>query len=442
MAADFVALTIGFYAPILLRMSFAPQGNFTTYFELFPLLPVIMILFASAGLYPGILVARHEELKKTTLITLSCIGAFLVTTFFLRTVEQYSRLALIGSSLLTVGLLPFARIWVRHLFARKPWWGEPAVLVGSNNDVDHYQAYFEKFPELGIQIVDTIKTMQPQSDETLQRLEAIAHSKKIPMLFCVMESDAMGNDYVHWLEDRFRRILFVPRAMVRSLNVTIHDFGGIQFLQSHTKWHDPVRRFIKRALDISLVTITAPLFFPFMGIVAVIIRAQSPGPAIYRQQRIGHDGKVFPILKFRTMVQNADEVLAEHLQNNPALAEEWEQTQKLHDDPRVTKIGKFLRRTSIDELPQLINVLKGEMSLVGPRPIVDEEISRYGKAFTLYSRSYPGITGLWQISGRSETTYAERVRLDSCYIRSWSVWLDLYILSRTLWVVIKGNGAC
>jgi lipopolysaccharide/colanic/teichoic acid biosynthesis glycosyltransferase len=145
--------------------------------------------------------------------------------------------------------------------------------------------------------------------------------------------------------------------------------------------------------------------------------------------------------KFRTMVENADQFLEEHLAKNPQLREEWDNTHKLRHDPRVTRIGRILRRTSLDELPQIWNVLRGEMSLVGPRPVVSAEVEKYGESFDFYRAVRPGITGLWQVSGRSDTSYSERVALDVRYVRHWSVWLDIYLLARTFRVVFRGSGA-
>jgi lipopolysaccharide/colanic/teichoic acid biosynthesis glycosyltransferase len=149
----------------------------------------------------------------------------------------------------------------------------------------------------------------------------------------------------------------------------------------------------------------------------------------------------FHALKFRTMVANADRLLEEHLSKDPALRAEWELNHKLKNDPRVTLVGRFLRRTSLDELPQIWNVIVGQMSLIGPRPIVAAEIGRYGDHFDVYSRVLPGITGLWQVSGRNDTTYRERVELDCYYVYNWSLWLDLHILSRTVSAVLARKGA-
>jgi Undecaprenyl-phosphate galactose phosphotransferase WbaP len=176
-------------------------------------------------------------------------------------------------------------------------------------------------------------------------------------------------------------------------------------------------------------------------LIGILVRLDSPGPLFYRHSRIGKDGRMFRMLKFRTMVIDADVVLEEYLLKHPELRLEWEESQKLKNDPRITRIGKFLRRFSLDEVPQFWNILKGQMSAVGPRPIVANEVRFYKGVFTLYKRVSPGLTGLWQVSGRNDTKYDERVHFDEYYIRNWSIWLDVYILIRTIWVVIRRKGA-
>jgi Undecaprenyl-phosphate galactose phosphotransferase WbaP len=183
------------------------------------------------------------------------------------------------------------------------------------------------------------------------------------------------------------------------------------------------------------------LISPLVFAIAVLIKFDSPGPAFYGHRRLGAGGKHFLCWKFRTMHVDAERLLDRHLQDNPYLRAEWEQNQKLRDDPRVTRVGHFLRQTSLDELPQLWNVLRGEMSLTGPRPIVDAEVPKYGEVYKLYKRIKPGMSGFWQVSGRSDTSYAERVEMDSYYVRNWSVWLDLIILARTVKSVGFGRGA-
>jgi len=175
--------------------------------------------------------------------------------------------------------------------------------------------------------------------------------------------------------------------------------------------------------------------------VAALVWLSDPGPVLYGHVRIGKGGRSFRCLKFRSMVLDGDKVLSAHLAANPEAALEWEAVRKLKSDPRVTPLGRVLRKTSLDELPQLINVLKGEMSLVGPRPIVADEARHYGAAIRDYMAVRPGLTGLWQIGGRSDTSYAERVRLDQTYVQRRNLGLDLWILMRTVVVVLKGRGS-
>jgi Undecaprenyl-phosphate galactose phosphotransferase WbaP len=198
---------------------------------------------------------------------------------------------------------------------------------------------------------------------------------------------------------------------------------------------------IARILDISLILLAAPYLLLAFIILAILIKLDSPGPVFYRQIRIGQFGRKFPVFKFRTMVQNADKVLQDYLDKFPELRAEWLATHKLKQDPRVTRLGALLRKTSLDELPQLLNIIIGDMSLVGPRPIVDAEVEKYGKCFDLYIQVRPGLTGLWQVSGRNNTTYERRVELDEYYVRNRSLKLDLQILLKTVLVVLKRDGA-
>jgi exopolysaccharide production protein ExoY len=197
----------------------------------------------------------------------------------------------------------------------------------------------------------------------------------------------------------------------------------------------------KRVLDILSVCVLLPYLAPLFLVVAIIVRISSPGPILFRQRRIGRFGREFTLWKFRSMYMNGDEILRKHLETNPEAAREWNQTHKLKNDPRVTSLGRILRRTSLDELPQFLNVLAGSMSLVGPRPIVSAEKAQYRDAYFFYTSAKPGLTGLWQVSGRSNLSYPQRVVLDEEYIRKWNLGLDLHILWRTAAAVWASKGA-
>lgn len=197
----------------------------------------------------------------------------------------------------------------------------------------------------------------------------------------------------------------------------------------------------KRGLDLSLVLSALLVFLPvILALVAVLALAQGR-PIFIRHHRVGRGGSLFPCLKFRTMVVNGDEVLKTHLLADEGAAVEWEATRKLKRDPRVTRIGRILRKTSVDELPQLVNVLRGDMSLVGPRPIVLDETRHYGARLPLYHSVRPGLTGLWQVSGRSDVSYEHRVSLDSDYVSRWSLARDIWILARTVPAVLASRGS-
>ena len=216
-----------------------------------------------------------------------------------------------------------------------------------------------------------------------------------------------------------------------------HDVTMLAF---HSNLSRPVARVLKRGFDVLTASLLLFLCAPLMLAIAILIMRDG-GPALYRHRRIGSGGRSFPCMKFRTMHINAEAMLKDILARDPAAAAEWAATQKLRDDPRITAIGQVLRKTSLDELPQLLNVLRGEMSLVGPRPIVTAEVAFYGPQIADYYEARPGITGLWQVSGRSDTSYPRRVQLDVWYVRNWTLWHDIAILLKTVPAVLQRRGA-
>jgi exopolysaccharide production protein ExoY len=198
----------------------------------------------------------------------------------------------------------------------------------------------------------------------------------------------------------------------------------------------------KRAFDMAAAAVLLFVMLPLLAGIALLVRFSDGGSVFFRQTRVGLGGRQFTCLKFRSMVPDAETALEEHLARNPKAREEWARSQKLADDPRITRIGAFLRKTSLDELPQLYNVLVGDMSLVGPRPILQVETARYHEHLQSYLSVRPGLTGLWQISGRSDCSYSERVALDVRYVREWRLLLDLLILARTIPAVWNQRGSC
>ena len=218
-------------------------------------------------------------------------------------------------------------------------------------------------------------------------------------------------------------------------------FDGIGGLEMVNQRRMRAQRVQKWLLDRALSVVALAFALPLSVLIAAAIKLTSRGPVFYRQERLGLGGKPFRVWKFRSMAADADARLRELAAADPSLEAEWRTNFKLARDPRVTAIGRFLRRTSLDELPQLINVFRGEMALVGPRPIVTAEVPRYGEAYDTFASVRPGITGLWQVSGRSDTDYARRVALDTYYVLNWSPWMDVWILLRTVYAVLFMRGA-
>jgi Undecaprenyl-phosphate galactose phosphotransferase WbaP len=225
--------------------------------------------------------------------------------------------------------------------------------------------------------------------------------------------------------------------MGSNLNLSKNSFIATRVLERNVTSED----YITRILDISMIMLAAPYIILVFVIIAISAKIDSRGPVFYRHERIGRYGRKFYVYKFRTMVQNADQILQDYLNSSPELKAQWVETQKLRQDPRMTRLGALLRKSSLDELPQLWNIILGDMSLVGPRPIVDSEVGKYGQCFDLYIQVRPGLTGLWQVSGRNNTTYERRVELDEYYVRNRSVKLYFKILWKTIFVVLKKEGA-
>jgi Undecaprenyl-phosphate galactose phosphotransferase WbaP len=242
---------------------------------------------------------------------------------------------------------------------------------------------------------------------------------------------------------RYRRVVIIPDLLdAPSLGVRPRDFVGILGLEITSNLLDPFARTLKRVTDVVIVLATAPLWVPACLVLSLLVWIEDRAGPVFLHERVWENGRAFRTWKFRTMHPNAEKLLEEHLQRDPDLKAEWESNFKLRNDPRITRVGAFLRRTSLDELPQLLNVLRGEMSLVGPRPLpryhhdgLPERVRR------LRSRVRPGITGLWQVSGRSEAGMAGMEKWDTYYVRNWSLWLDIVILVRTIRAVSHGRGA-
>lgn len=338
----------------------------------------------------------------------------------------------------------FANTITKSLLAQMGAWRLSVVLVGDGEAAIAAEAALASDPSLGYAVVGRIDSQKLVQGVSGAHLHAILRRHRAAQIVFALDGDtALQRQLIDTaLRDKVPFALAPgPRAMPalawEATRFFSHDVVMLSFQHRTSGGFAPL---IKSVIDVSAAVILLILSSPIF-LLAFLFNLSSGGPLFFAHPRLGIGGRMFPCLKFRTMVVDGDRVLQEALARDPALRAEWEATQKLRHDPRVTPFGRFLRKTSLDELPQLINVIRREMSLVGPRPIVQSEVRFYGEDIAHYYNTRPGVTGLWQVSGRSNTTYARRVQLDVWYVNNWSVWLDVAVLLKTLPAVLSRTGA-
>ncbi len=348
--------------------------------------------------------------------------------------------------------LPLARWGVRQVCAKLSWWGEPVLIFGNGaqtiaivNELRHRPGL--GFTPFAILSEDSLKDWHlPDGLRVAKPADATLLANEYGISWAIFATADLSKDEIATNMSLCQqavphRLLISDLDLLPSQWNRTHDCGGQAGLQITEKLLLPWPRFVKRLMDLMISLSLGFILFPLILGIAAIVKLTSPGPVFYGQTRIGRCGRKFKAWKFRSMRSDADEFLKHYLASHPEAATEYAATHKLKDDPRITRIGNFLRKSSLDELPQLWNVIMGEMSLVGPRPITDSEVDKYDEVYAQYCRVRPGITGLWQVSGRSLTTYEKRVELDASYVRNWSPWYDIFILVRTVKTVLFREGA-
>jgi Undecaprenyl-phosphate galactose phosphotransferase WbaP len=449
LAIDVAALSFVYWLAVIGRYVITP-ASMRFYVELFPGISLFVLAFFIEGLYPGLLLHPAEEIRRIFYCVSVVFLLIICTTFLWHNAASYSRSIFLMTWTLGSPAVLLARSIGKSCLARSDWWGVPAVVLGSGPVAQKVVRTLQN-RRLGLRVTAilddfAIRThstaLAPVPSKRAFRTPASASAANYAIVALsdtpTIELRQMLRDHCHG----FRHVLLVPDMPgICSLGMTARDIGGDVVFEVPQRLFHRTAGIAKRILDLVLSFIGLAILSPLFLAIVLVVKLTSAGSAFYGHSRYGRAGNTFKALKFRTMVQNGDELLATYLQNNPEELRAWKRDQKLRNDPRVTRVGKLLRRCSLDELPQLWNVLRGEMSLVGPRPIIGSEIPRYGRGYDLYTRVLPGITGLWQVSGRNNTTYEERVTFDEYYVRNWSVWLDAYILIRTVKTVVSAEGA-
>jgi Undecaprenyl-phosphate galactose phosphotransferase WbaP len=419
------------------------------YWNLMALIPIFLAVFALRGLYPAVGLSPVEELRRLSVSSSVVFLFFTAFTFWVRTAEYFSRLVIAFSWIFALATIPLCRWLFRIIATNLVTWGEPVAVIGKGSNTNKIVNFLLERIRFGIRPVVILDGDEDKS-ASIPRVSMdiyLSNSVELSGLqTAVLVDRELPRDLHHALlnEQKFgfrRLILISDHTWIGSLGVTPYDLEGLLGLEIRQNLLFPRYQLLKRIVDIMFSSFLGIITTPLWLLTAIIIRLDSRGSILFGHSRLGMHGEPITVWKFRTMVPNADQVLADYLAEHSDAKEEWQDNHKLKKDPRITRIGKLLRRTSLDEIPQLWNVLKGEMSMVGPRPIVPEEIEHYQEGYALYQRVRPGITGLWQVSGRTNTHYSDRVQYDEYYIRNWSIWLDIYIMLRTVWTVLRGEGA-
>lgn len=395
-------------------------------------------LYHGNPLYPGIPLAPVEEFRRLTITTIGVgILFFAYLSFYGKTSPIPWWVVFVTVVLNILLAQPFRtgmRILLKHLGLAQI----PVVIVGPPEETKALVKRFRTSSHIGLEV----RGVFTQTEQTLD----FAHEYNIK--HCIScQSLRVFRMSIYRLLSWFSVLVCIPESKVFPIALTnpteLWYGGGYGGLEMANQLRQKGVRWAKHALE-SVITLFAILICLLPGIVIILIQWVLYGRKgiFYSTMRLGKCGRPFRLWKFRTMIPDADAQLKEILEANPELKEEWRSTGKLQNDPRVTKFGAWLRKTSLDEIPQLFNVLRHEMSLIGPRPIVTREVPFYGESYSVVSGVRPGITGLWQVSGRSDVGYESRVTLDLYYAQNWNLWLDLWIFLRTFSVVLFQRGAC
>ncbi len=493
MAADACAVLLG--AGLVMALTAQSGLTLVERLGMLALLPLSLAAYSAAGLYAVCAPSPPQEIRSITVAT-ALVYFALWSAAVLTHAGQLGfavHLSWLVGLLCTATFAPIARALIRARFARRSWWGQPVVVFGAGKIGREVVSALRSRPGLGLRPVAILEQDQSKlgsvrmgwSGEDVElepvpsglssrplcerygpdersALEQFSEVEGVPIMggfeLAPMLAQRLGirsalialplpeASAVHDLIERYAaaysNVLVVPDlCSLAHFGAPTRQLGAILGIEVQRQLLLYWPRFTKRLLDLTLTSVGLLLIAPLFALLALAVKLDSRGSVFYLQKRLGQDGVRFSAFKFRTMHGDGEQRLAEVLARDPALRAEYEQFHKLSVDPRVTRVGRLLRKYSLDELPQLLNVFLGQMSLVGPRPYLDREIAAMTGREAIVLRVKPGITGYWQVTERNASTFEHRVRLDVEYVRSWSPWLDLYVIARTVPVVLGGTGS-
>jgi undecaprenyl-phosphate galactose phosphotransferase len=434
---------------------------FRHYLDLAWLWLVLVVFLCVEGLYTRRRSLWNEigQLMKATGLGLVAILAAVALTLISPIVSRFT-LLLTGMNLLI--LLPIVRLWTKRTLGVLGLWRKRILILGATETAKLAMRGLASDPVLGYEVAGMLdddpmkrgKCFEVRGGKPVFVLGSLSevrelmeqtHAKDLLVAMPDLPEERLLA-LVHELQPYCESIYVVPQLWgLPMMNLQVDGFlrERVMMLKLSNNLAKPWNIWMKRGFDLLVGTAVTLFALPLCIVLAVLIKLDSEGPALFVQERLGYRGSKFHCLKFRTMRVNGDEMLAQYLVGNSHAADEWQRYAKLRDyDPRLTRLGRFLRRWSLDELPQLLNVLKGDMSLVGPRPYLPQERGRIGVDLLTILSSRPGMTGFWQVTGRNQLTLEDRVQLEAWYIRSWTVWFDCIILAKTFRTVLFPQNGC
>jgi Undecaprenyl-phosphate galactose phosphotransferase WbaP len=410
-------------------------------------------LRALLGLYPGYGLSQVEELRRQTLALFTTAAIVTVLAFALLMSGMLSRMLLFAWCLGLLVLAPLVRYFVKLVIIQVGLWGKPVVVLGAEEAGAHVLKVLRRERQLGFNPIAVFDNRVAPAGGVLEGVpyggtmtEAAALGRRCGIDTAIFAMPHTRHEhlakFVNLISLSFRHVTVIPNLEgITNSAVVARDLAGTFGVEINYALLNPWAQRVKRILDVVATLTGGILILPLILSLCLLVRIESRGPVFYKDERMGRDGKLFSCVKFRTMVPDAEDLLQRMLADDEEMRHEYLKYHKLRDDPRVTRVGRFLRKTSLDELPQLWNVLRGEMSLVGPRPYLPRESEDIGTTQKEILRVTPGITGPWQVAGRNYTSFGERVRMDADYVRDWSVWLDIVLLVSTLRSLLLSRNA-
>ena len=452
---DLTGVFLSFYLAAKARYMMIPWIGGQVYWPVY--VPVVylamgftVVALIAANLYPGYGLTAVVEIERTVK-PITFVYALLATTVYVFDVYEYFPRSIFfmawGLSLLFV---PLVRFFLRNRLSLLPWYGLPVLFVAPNGTPPRGLEALQNCRRMGwkplaVYVLGDSHEKDTGVDVPLltswEQMLAMKENEAVDTVLVSISDIEQHRDFLQMLSKKFKHLVLVfPADYLGSIWVYPRDLEGRLGLELRFQLLEPTAVLIKKCIDIILGAILLVLILPFVLVIAIMIRLDSPGPVLFRQERLGKGFARFKVLKFRTMAVDAEQKLQYMLEEDPQSWREYRLYHKLANDPRVTRMGRWLRKFSVDELPQLWNVVRGEMSLIGPRAYLPSELDDMGRYADLILQVKPGLTGWWQVMGRQETPFQRRLKLDQYYISNWSLWLDLYVFLKTFWVILRGQG--